>query len=84
MKKQGAFDGAADILNCEAMDCEVCSCPPEYRHRDRAKRYRLAARLLRVAGRAQTCEGSNLYMEGEMVKLADIIHRAQKLQEKSK
>jgi hypothetical protein len=75
MKKQGAFDGAAELLEDTF---------GQWVGNRFDKQVRLAARLLRVAGRAQTCEGSNLYMEGEMVKLADIIHRAQKLQEKSK
>jgi hypothetical protein len=75
MKKQGAFDGAAELLEDTF---------GQWVGNRFDKQVRLAARLLRVAGRAQTCEGSNLYMEGEMVKLARIIHQAQKLQEKSK
>jgi hypothetical protein len=75
MKKPGAFDGAAELLEDTF---------GQWVGNRFDKQVRLAARLLRVAGRAQTCEGSNLYMEGEMVKLARIIHQAQKLMEKAK
>jgi hypothetical protein len=82
MKKQGAFDGAAELLEDTF---------GQWVGNRFDKQVRLAARLLRVAGRTVTCVGGDTsgtrYMsiyKKDLEKLARIIHQAQELPGKSK
>jgi hypothetical protein len=82
MKKPGAFDDVADILG-ETIGTWVLKAQDQ--------KVRLAARLLRVAGRTVTCVGGDTsgtrYMsiyKKDLEKLARITHRAKKLMEKAK
>jgi len=90
MKKPGPFDqviveveSAEDIFR-KLSERGITVNPPAY-YRKQAKLCRLAARLLRVAGRADIIgdEQDELCLY-DILKLARIIHRAQTLQGKSK
>jgi hypothetical protein len=90
MKKPGAFDYAVSGLEGMAADDEgvagiALSCGQKKYYSARAKQLRLAARLLRVAGRADVrlLDDGAAFWGGES-EIARIIHWAQKLQEKSK